>query len=723
VDLDITRFKQAFFEEAAENAASIESSLLELEKGGADKECLNRIFRAAHSIKGGSGTFGLDALQRFTHGMESLLDRLREGEVETTPELVALLFRACDALCRLLQAARDGVEGDSATEPLLEELLAKAALAKSGSSLGLEPAASAPPSSGTDRGTPAEPAEKRYRIRFVPDRDVLRRGLDPVLLLRDLAALGEMRSCELEMRELPPLAQLDPEVCYLGWQLELATLSDEPAVRDIFSFVEDTSQIEIHRIDAAAELAPPVGDAVPQLSAAGAPAGAPTPPAATLPALTVATPGTPAPGVAAAPKAATLRVSVEKLDELVNLVGELVIAQSVISQALEEDRSIDSVARMREAVVEMERHTRELQARVLSVRMVPIGSVFNRFQRLVRDLGQQCNKRIELLLAGEDTEMDKGIIEQIADPLTHLIRNAIDHGLETPGERLEASKSEQGTLRLTASHQGGSVIIEVADDGRGIDWQRVRDKGVARGLLPAGAAVGEDQLRELLFAPGFSTAASVTDLSGRGVGMDVVRRNVDALSGALTLSSELGKGTRVRIKLPLTLAIVDGLFLRIGKRIFVLPLLTVIESFRPSREQLKTVLGSGEVVRVRGEPISLVRLYALLDLIPDQVDPCQALVVIVEAGGSKLGFLVDEIVGQAQVVVKSLETNYRKVDGIMGATILGDGQVGLILDAEAIARRSATEPMQSEPGLHRQRPPLAPGHVSGLEQGAQHGSA
>jgi len=721
VDLDLSRFSQSFFEEAAENAATIESSLLELERSGGDRECLHRIFRAAHSIKGGSGTFGLDALQHFTHAMESLLDRLREGTMATTPELVGLLFRACDGLRRLLQAATAGDLSDAGTAPLLRELLATAA------PIEIEPPAAVP-----DSGELSRPLERRrrvYDIRFVPDQGIFQRGLDPVLLLRDLAALGAMQKCEVQLRGLPPLAEVDPEVCYIGWQLELSTESDESAVRDIFSFVEDTSQIEVSErptagsaavaapSDAARGGASGLAHATSSAAATAEQLAAPT---AGLPAAAPATSGTGGRVPPTKAAAATLRVSVEKLDELVNLVGELVIAQSVISHALEEGTNADALARMREAVAEMERHTRELQERVLSVRMVPIGTVFNRFQRLVRDLGQQCGKRITLHIAGEETEMDKGIVEQIADPLTHLIRNAIDHGLETPSDRLATSKHEVGTLRLTASHQGGSVVIEVADDGRGIDWQRVRDKGVARGLLQPGASVTEEQLRELLFAPGFSTAAAVTDISGRGVGMDVVRRNVDALSGTLTMTSELGKGTRVRIKLPLTLAIVDGLTLRVGSRVFVLPLLAVVESFRPSREQLKTVLGSGEVVRVRSEPIPLARLYALLGLVPDQVDPCKALVVVVEAGSSKLGLLVDEIVSQGQVVVKSLETHYRKVDGIMGATILGDGQVGLILDIEALARRSAVD------SLERSGAPLGPqalGRGSDIWQGVTHDGA
>jgi len=717
VELDISRFRAAFFEEALENAAVIESSLFELEKAGGDPETLNQIFRAAHSIKGGSGTFGMDELAHFTHGLESVLDRLREGTMPLTPALVGLLFQGCDALKCLLQAARNGEAGDAGTGPLLAELLSAASLtpAERLSAGGAPESPDAPPAGSAAGG------RLIYRIRFVPDPKVFERGLDPVLLLRDLASLGDLTRRELDLGSLPGLSDLNAEVCYLGWQLELATDKPERDVRDVFSFVEDTSKIEISvglepapgAAIGAPHTPPEVGassaEGWPQRADAAAPDPAPAAAALERPA-------------ARAKGGATLRVAVDKLDQLVNLVGELVIAQSVISQALE-DLSLDSLSRMRDAVIEMERHTRDLQERVLSVRMVPIGSVFSRFQRLVRDLGEACNKRIVLELSGEETELDKGIIEQIVDPITHLIRNAIDHGLEPPEERSRCGKPEVGRLLLTAFHQGGNVVIEVSDDGRGINWQRVREKGVAQGLLQPDEIATEERLQELLFAPGFSTAAAVTDISGRGVGMDVVRRNVDALSGALTLSSELGKGTRVRIRLPLTLAIVDGLTLRIGDRAFVLPLLSVLESFRPVPEQLKTILGSGEVVRVRGEPIVLVRLYQVLGVVPEHVDPCQALVVIVEAAGSKLGFLVDEIVGQAQVVVKSLETNYRKVDGIMGATILGDGKVGLILDVEGVARKSAYDrPRTLDPGGPEQRWPGASG-ARGLNPAVGHAGA
>jgi two-component system, chemotaxis family, sensor kinase CheA len=666
-EIDLNIFRAAFFDEAMEHVADIESALLELEGNTGDPELLNRIFRAAHSIKGGSGTFGLNDVTRFTHALESLLDPLRQGTMLFSEGLANLLFRATDVLEELLIAAKSGSESDPASERMLHDL--EAALDGAGAR---EPAAPAvrsvpPPSTGAHE----------YRIMFAPHGEVFSQGMDPVLLVRNLAALGDVLRCELHLADIPSLAALDPERCYLRWSLQLRSERSEAEVRDVFAFVEDGSRIEIERVvDAATPTAgtqivlsvSPQAPAIPARAAqAPAPVGREE--------------------RAEGSKASTLRVSTDKLDRLVNLVGELVIAQSMITQALK-DPSEGAKARLEEAAIEMDRNTRELQDLIMSVRMVPMGSVFNRFPRLARDLGAAHGKKIALEIEGQETEIDKGIIEQIADPLTHLIRNAIDHGLETPEQRLLAGKPETGTIHLAAFHQGGSVIIEVRDDGRGLNTERIRQKGLDLGLLRPGESYSEEQVHALIFEPGFSTAAVVSDLSGRGVGMDVVRSNIDALNGSLSLSSSPGQGTRIRLRLPLTLAILEGLSLRVGAHVFVLPLLAIHESFRPSASQLKSVFQRGEVVLVRGEPIPLIRLYDVLGLTPETTDPCRALVVIVETGATKLGLLVDELLGQGQVVVKSLETNYRKVTGVMGATILGDGQVALILDVEGLSRRA-----------------------------------
>jgi two-component system chemotaxis sensor kinase CheA len=403
---------------------------------------------------------------------------------------------------------------------------------------------------------------------------------------------------------------------------------------------------------------------------------------------------------APAAERSTVRVDTAKIDKLIDLIGELVIAQSMVTAALDDCGPAGAGARLREAVLAVDRNTRELQDRVMAVRMLPIGSVFNRFPRMVRDLSTSLGKRVNLVIGGEEVELDKGMVEKLADPLTHLVRNAIDHGIETAEERREAGKPEEGTLHIVAVHQGGSVVIEVSDDGRGLALDRIRDKALKLGLLPSGVEPTIEDLHQVIFAPGFSTKDQVSDLSGRGVGMDVVKRNVEALGGAIAFSSEVGKGSRMRIRLPLTMAIIDGLTLRIGEQVFVLPLVEVVESLRPTSSQYQTVLGHGEVVRVRDQAVPLVRLHDVLSVKDAETDPLRALVCIVETRTTPVGLLVDEILGQAQVVVKTLETNYHRIEGVMGATILGDGRVALILDVQAVARRAAASGSSERESLY-----------------------
>ncbi|MGA7118909.1 MAG: chemotaxis protein CheA, partial [Polyangiaceae bacterium] len=390
----------------------------------------------------------------------------------------------------------------------------------------------------------------------------------------------------------------------------------------------------------------------------------------------------------AASAATTIRVSTEKIDGLLDLVGELVIAQAMIVEAARRPTP-DAQAQLSDALTAMERHTRELQERVMSIRMVPLSTVFRRLPRMVHDLAASIGKKVKLEVEGETTEIDKSMVEQLVDPLTHLVRNAVDHGLEPPGDRKAAGKDEEGTIRLRAFHQGGNVVIEVSDDGRGINRSTVRAKAEDRGLIAPGAALTDDQIHELIFQPGFSTAAVVSDISGRGVGMDVVKRNVECLNGSLSLSSEAGAGTQVRVRLPLTLAILEGLAVRVGLQTFVIPLLSVVESFRPTRNQVRSVLGSPDVIDVRGTSLPIVRLCNIFGIAGAESDPCATLICVVDSNGRNLAVVVDEVLGQHQVVVKSLERNFRKVDGLMGATILGDGRVAMIVDVLALSRSAA----------------------------------
>ena len=658
MQVDLNRFRETFFQESAEHLAEMEAGLLRLDQGTFDPELLNAVFRAAHSIKGASGMFGLEDVSRFTHALESLLDRLRSGGISVTAKLTDLLLRSNDLLRELLAAASIDAAAPARMQAVLEELYTMQRAEDSPS----EP----PRVRQSDREPqPSAPESRRqtYRVHFRPAADIFSQVMDPLLILRDLAKIGESTEIELDLKTLPALADLDPEHCYLAWKLRLETANTVEEIRDIFAFVEDGAEI---RVEAEESKTGPAAPAAPVAAVAA-----------------VQTP----------PRDASIRVATSKVDKLVDLVGELVIAQSMAHEIVHNFSGV-RLAELQEAVAQMERHIRELQERVMSVRMLPIGHIFGRFPRLVRDLSIQLSKNVRLEMAGEDTELDKGVVEQMSDPLTHLIRNSIDHGIEPGEERVRNGKPEQGLIRLEAFHQAGSVIVEISDDGRGLDAGRIRRKAIERGLIAESDALTEAQIGDLIFSAGFSTAEKVSDLSGRGVGLDVVRRNVEALNGSVTLAAQPGKGARVRIQLPLTLAILDGLSVRVGRETYVVPLVAISESIRPTAEQVKTIAGRGEVVMVRGEALPLLRLHRLFEIPTEVVDPCRGLTVIVEHASHRFALLVDELLGQQQVVIKSLEAHYHKVEGVLGATILGDGRAALILDAAGlaqIARRAADE--------------------------------
>lgn len=662
MSIDLSDFKDIFFEESADHLAAMETLLLELETHPEDSERMNAIFRAVHSIKGSGAMFGFDEVVRFAHGFESLLDEMRSGKVQNTPVLTGLLLRASDLLQALVAAARSDPNerglADTATA-----LLGEIERARSGAGVAGEAAAT------TAGPAPAEARRERHlEIHFTPDPGIFASGMDPLFVLRDLSQAGTAYSCATYVSHLPHLETLDAARCYLRWTVHLTTDRSDDEIRDLFAFVEDGALIKIEDTDGGNSAQPAVARTI-----AAAPPAAPVP--AALPAN-----ATPAAQPVDSP---TVRVATAKVDKLVDLVGELVIAQSVASQILEHF-SMERLAEMREAFVNLERNTRELQERVMAVRMQPLAGVFSRFPRLVRDLAAQTGKRVALETGGEETELDKGVIERLADPLTHLVRNAIDHGIERPLDRKHAGKPEQGVVRLTAHHESGNVIVEVADDGKGLNLERIRAKAVERGLVGAGEVLSEDEIQGLIFRPGFSTAEAVTDVSGRGVGMDVVRRNVEAMSGAVTVYSRHGHGSVFRIKLPLTLAILDGLLVRVGTEVFILPLVSIAESIRPRRGELRHVGGGGEVVMVRGQALPLLRLHRMFGFEGAVEDPTQASVVILDHDNRRFALLVDDLLGQQQVVVKSLEAHFRKVAGVMGATILGDGRAALILDVAGL---------------------------------------
>jgi two-component system chemotaxis sensor kinase CheA len=663
MQIDLKRFHATFFDEAAEHLAIMEESLLALERTPEDGEHLNRIFRAAHSVKGASGTFGFTDIATFTHSLESLLDRMRDREILPTPALVELLLKSADVLGALVAAAKDG----GTLPPEVEQLVAALDEARG--------AAHAPASTTTHDGSPTTPTlgTCEYLVHFVPARDILLYGMDPLLLLRDLARLGKIVEVTADISRLPELAALAPEECYVGWTIRLVTDRSPDEIRAIFVFVEDSSEIRIETASAASRAgSAPAEEAPARVTGLGGAGRSAQASASSQP-------------QSRNVETASIRVSVEKVDELINLVGELVIAQSMVNQVIGQIPP-EILPVMQGALTTMDRSTRDLQERVMSVRMVPLASVFRRFPRVIRDLAGTLGKQIAVQITGEDTELDRQMIEQIADPLTHLIRNAVDHGIGTPEERRRSGKPPEGTVGLHAYHEGGNVVIEVSDDGRGLDHECIRRKALAQGLIGPEDDLGETQIHALIFAPGFSTAEKVTDVSGRGVGMDVVKRNIEALNGSVSIESEQGRGSTFRIRLPLTMAILDGLAASLSGDIYIFPLLSVIESLRPQAAEVKTIAGKGEVVMVRGKPVPLLRLHRIFQCPNAIEDPTRGLVVIVEHQGKKIGILVDDLLGQMQVVMKSIETNYEKVEGLSAATILGDGQVAFILDVPGLSR-------------------------------------
>jgi two-component system chemotaxis sensor kinase CheA len=677
---------QAFFEEAGELLGDFEAGLLRLETTPGDAELLNRIFRNAHTLKGNSAMLGFEDVAHFTHALEDLLDQLRKGQRPVTPRVVDALLASGDVLRALLAAARGGPDAvDGANR---DEVLAALRALQRGEEPAATPARAAAPTA------PAAAAQRvLYEIELRPAADVIRRGLDPLQVVRDVAALGEVLQVAALTDTLPPLAEMDPESCYLGWRIWLLTTRPRADLDACLEFVAEGGALTVNAL--------PMEDGGP-----GAPSSAATEAPATERAESSApSPAAPegrrAASAGATAEAASIRVPVEKVDRLVNLVGELVITQSMVAQTVSAFTA-DKLGMLGEAVAQMDRHARELHERIMAVRMLPIKTLFGRFPRLVRDLTAAAGKEAALEVAGEDTELDKTVIERIGDPLTHLVRNAIDHGLETPEERRRTGKTPRGVVRLEAYQQGGNIYIEVADDGKGLDRERILAKGVQNGLVAPDQTPTDEEIFALIFRPGLSTAEKVTEVSGRGVGMDVVRRNVEALGGSIAIKSERGSGTTFRIKLPLTLAIMDGQCLQVGDQLYILPLVAIVESIRPAEQALTTIFDRAETVTVRGQAVPVIRLHELFGVPPRTTDLTEALVVIVEQEGKLAALMVDELLGQQQVVIKSLEHNFQKIDGVAGATIGGDGRVALILDVPgllALAKGRAHRAPEAEPAL------------------------
>jgi two-component system chemotaxis sensor kinase CheA len=671
--IDLAQFHQVFFEESFEGLQIMESGLLNLDSGTADSEAINAIFRAAHSIKGGSGTFGFTEVADFTHHMETLLDGMRSGRRPVTQEAIEVLLKSVDCLTEMLRANQAGRPIDAQSVGIHQEALERL----------LSEHAAPREKSGEEAPAYRNVSSDGWQIAFNPHRDMLRTGNDPLRIIRELSELGQLEVAA-DLNFLPALDDLDPEDCFLSWTLKLRGNVSRHQIDEVFAWVEDDCDMAIQSLEEIAEprpAAPEQPDEPPR--AAAEPSAAPP---ATLQTRKVK--------VEQEPKGhgggtgGSIRVDTLKIDQLINLVGELVITQSMLSM-LGENFSLDRIEQLQSGLAQLERHTRDLQESVMNIRMLPISFVFNRFPRLVFDLSTKLGKLVELKLSGEHTELDKSVIEQIADPLVHLVRNSLDHGIEAPETRLADGKPEVGTVHLNAYHRGGSIVIEVSDDGRGLNAEKILEKAVARGLVEPDSNLTLQQIHELIFAPGFSTADQVSDISGRGVGMDVVRRNIEVLGGNIVIRTEQGIGSTFAIHLPLTLAILDGQTIAVGNETYIVPLVSIIESICLSPEQINRLAGKGETFRLRGEYLPIIRLHEVFGVETARAKKLtEGLIVVVEGLGGRCGLFVDNILGQQQVVIKSLEENYRKIPGISGATILGDGSVALILDIPGLMQLS-----------------------------------
>lgn len=685
--VDMSQFLQTFYEESFEGLDVMEKELLQLDISNSDPETINTIFRAAHSIKGGSGTFGLTAVADYTHIMETLLDEMRDGRRTVSETEINALLKAVDVLRAMLTAIQAGAAPDTQAVAASRQQL-EAILAGSGDSGGecddarnesgrSAPAAAAPPAN--QGGV--------WEIVFRPFPGMLQSGNDPVRMLRELAGLGEYQ-VEADLSQLPDFEHLAPEDACLGWTIRLQGDIDEAAIREVFEWVDGDCELAIKHVAAGPDrVSPAPAAAMPQQvvtpqAGEGAARQAPAPQAARD---------------AAAPRVAessSIRVAIDKIDDLINMMGELVITQSMLSQLGEADEfSASHVEKLRDGLAQLERNTRELQENVMRIRMLPISFAFQRFPRLVHDLSNKLGKQIELRLSGEQTELDKTVMEKIGDPLVHLVRNSLDHGIETPDRRRAAGKPETGEIHLNAFHEGGNIVIEISDDGAGLDRERILAKAIENGLVGADDNLDALQIDHLIFEPGFSTAEVVSDVSGRGVGMDVVRKNIRALGGTIEVHNQPGTGSRFTVRLPLTLAILDGQSVQVGQEIYIVPLISIIESLVIVPQQVKSVAGAGRVYRLREEYIPIVNLAEVFGVAAAGHDRLEeGLLVVVESEGRKIALQVDDLLGQQQVVIKSLETNFRQVAGLSGATILGDGTVALILDISGLINLSRAEP-------------------------------
>ncbi|KKX31960.1 chemotaxis protein CheA [Rhizobium sp. LC145] len=760
--MDMNEIKEIFFQECEEQLAELESGLLKLNDGDRDPETVNAVFRAVHSIKGGAGAFGLDDLVSFAHVFETTLDCVRSNRLEPTPDVLKVMLKSADVLADLVTASRDGGSVDAArSRGLVKELEALANGELPAPSVHTEAAAAKPAEAapqptdesgfqpipfsfdGFDEEDEVTLEGSAYEIVFKPRRELYSKGNEAALLLRDLSRLGEM-SIHCDTDALPALDQMDPEEAYFAWKISLKTTRGEEDIRTVFEFAEWDCDLEVKlaepaRPDEEQPMVPvpfdlSILDETPTSEEESEEPSASGIVAATLAAAETATNVTrlasvaarvaerqeasaaaAAPAIAAQNTAAassagqTIRVDLDRVDRLINLVGELVINQAMLSQSvIENDATGTSSINM--GLEELQQLTREIQDSVMAIRAQPVKPVFQRMSRIVREVADMVGKSIRLVTEGENTEVDKTVIDKLAEPLTHMIRNAVDHGIETPEKREAAGKSPEGTIKLTAKHRSGRILIELQDDGAGINRERVRQKAIDNDLIAADANLTDDEIDNLIFMPGFSTADKISDISGRGVGMDVVKRSIQALGGRISISSRPGHGSTFTMSLPLTLAVLDGMVVTVAGQTLVVPLTAIVETLQPEASAIHSFGANHRLISIRNSFCPLVDVGRILNFRAIQANPVEGVALLVESeGGGQRALMVDAIQGQRQVVIKSLEANYTHVPGIAAATILGDGRVALILDVDAVVAASRGQALKPELALKPEMPLAAAG--------------
>ncbi|HOM29079.1 MAG TPA: chemotaxis protein CheA [Deltaproteobacteria bacterium] len=683
-----------FLEESEDEIRELETGLMRLEEDSGDEDTINRVFRAAHTIKGSAGLVGFEEVSNYTHTIESILDRIRKKELTVTKALVSSLLGGVDFLKRMISAEVEGspVDSNEVEEALkhIKRFLGMKGVSRDAQGKAVEATGKTP--------------EKVYLITMKFRPDILSTGQDPLMLIRELMDMGEIIESRAFTEDIPGFYELQPTTCYTSWEIVLKTSRPISEINNVFIFVMDENEISIHDISSqyknGVDLSlaeKPIGEIlvekgiVRETDVIEALREHKTTGQALVEKGKVSRETVEKMALAQSEsrkvaKATTIRVDTDKLDRLMNLVGEMVISVARVSQCANEITDASVSKSLTAATASLERISRDLQEQVMRVRMVPVEGTFNRFKRVVRDMSFELGKKIEIKMSGTETELDKNVIEQISDPLKHMIRNSIDHGIESPEGRRRKGKPETGTIWLKAYQREGNIYIEISDDGRGIDKAKVLAKAVEKGIAEPGRSYTDKEIYEMLFAPGLSTADRVSELSGRGVGMDVVKRNIEELRGTVEISSEENKGSTFKVKLPLTLAIIDGMMIRVGSEILTIPLAMIDKSVRPSRTEIKTVEGKGELVDIRGDYLPLVRLYDLFRIPSEKTDPTEALVVVLHGAENRFGILVDDVLGQTQAVIKSIDKNFKKIEGTSGATILGNGRVSLILDVHGIEK-------------------------------------